>query len=997
MSAETVWHEYTTDDGTPYYINSETQESQWDPPSDGLLSPARDIDEDRSESPAALTNNYMDDTVVSDNAIVADSFVDDTLDNISALQVDQLQIDQVDPSSGPSSPQSQALEELGWVKYSTESGDPYYYNLAEQQTQWTIPEDVLDKEAELIASGKYEQGPMTGESTVSRRHAKSITAVDNAAIEYDYDRARLSPASFSPGFNKSLNPNSASSFKASSRGQGKVSFANATANALGESNGGAMKASDLDISAYDNLDQTTLVEARKSINPITLSKIRKRFRAASYTYGGVNWDKVFGQFDTSGDGALDAEEFFLAVRAGLKIPPREVTDRDVEIILQALDMNGDGKIDLIEFAAFLQEEDPKSEDQQLKRSIVGLRPAAAKSDFSTSNLTHSALMMVGGATPSLEKAKLAKEELEMQRRAREIAEKKKRGASARGWHSAKMATKILNVMPLKDRLNPRLESRGQRKANKTWTKAAHRLKIANAVQKMWKCTEVRHAAYEKVLGNVDQSQFSEVMKSYQVAHKRNKASHVTPAVMESLRKKLKSCSYTTNGPDYVKLFNIFDNDRTGKVTFHRWLQVMRKTCKFPKYMLNDGDVLEVFQTIAGHDESEHPNRFIDQAHLLKFIKTDVPAALSMSSQNNGKVSQAEVLMYVIDKAKKRLRQSAVNAKVTDWNTMFRLYDSDGSGGLDFNEFSRIFRVDLKLTKKELSDDELRLVFDFIDDDLNKTISAVEFSRFLHSGETERRFPVQGDDTLLLTSEMSGDIHRSHERQKVGGMGAHHVVAAKEDKARREHVKGVVEKIRKRARAYCYSTHGQDFGIVFGKFDKSHDAYISPDEFRVGARKIFKIPPLELTDKELLDVFKIIATNQNKKSQNQEEENEWIGKESFCSFLGKEDSATDEYAAAWEHTDEEKERKRVFQGFAQKVKARAYASHRSGQDLEQVFRMFDQDSSGTLTYNELNASIRRFLHIPEEEISRRDIMVIFKLLDKDRNGEVSIEEFLEALS
>lgn len=147
----------------------------------------------------------------------------------------------------------------------------------------------------------------------------------------------------------------------------------------------------------------------------------------------------------------------------------------------------------------------------------------------------------------------------------------------------------------------------------------------------------------------------------------------------------------------------------------------------------------------------------------------------------------------------------------------------------------------------------------------------------------------------------------------------------------------------------------------------------------------------------MDVFKIIATNQNKKSQNQEEENEWIGKESFCSFLGKEDSATDEYAAAWEHTDEEKERKRVFQGFAQKVKARAYASHRSGQDLEQVFRMFDQDSSGTLTYNELNASIRRFLHIPEEEISRRDIMVIFKLLDKDRNGEVSIEEFLEALS
>ncbi|GMI12707.1 hypothetical protein TrLO_g15691 [Triparma laevis f. longispina] len=982
--SEVVWYSYATDDGIPYYINSVTQESRWDPPteSDGIVSPTKSLTD---EDPTTLTNNFMNDTVISDNAVVADSFIDDTID----VDVSELQIDQFDTETGPSSPQTQALEALGWVKYTTDSGDPYFYNLQEQTTQWTVPEDVLEREAELISTGKYGQGPASTTTMGTRRHAKSVTAVDNPSIEYDYDRARLSPASFSPGFNNSLNPNSASSFRASSRGQGKVSFANATANALGDS---VMKASDLDISDYENLDQTAMTEARKGINPITISKIRKRFRAASYTFGGANWDKVFGQFDTSGDGALDAEEFFLAVRAGLKIPPREVTDRDVEIILKALDMNGDGKIDLIEFASFLQEEDPVPEDRLLKRSIVGLRPAASKSDFNTSTLTHSELMMVGGAKPSLEKAKLAKEELTMQRRAREIAEKKKRGASARGLHSAKMAAKILNVVPVKDRLDPRNAPRGQRKPNKTWTKQAHRLKIANAVQKMWKCTEVRHAAYEKLLGNVDKS-LSEAQKSYQIAHKQNKRSHVTPSIMESLRKKLKSYSYTTNGPDYVKLFNIFDNDRTGSVTFHRWLQVMRKTCKFPKYMLNDGDVLEIFQTIAGENKT-----FIDQVHLLKFIKTDVPAALSMSTENNGKVSQGEVLMYIIEKAKKRLKQSAYNAKVTDWNTVFKLYDSDGNGSLDYNEFSRIFRLDLKLTKKELHDDELKLVFNFIDDDMSQTISAVEFGRFLHSGESERRFPVVGDDTVYLTETvLKMDIHASHERQKVGRMSAHHVVAAQEDAQRKLHVKTVVEKIRKRARAYCYSISGQDFNVVFSKFDKSHDSYISPNEFRIGARKIFKIPPLELNDSEIMDVFKLIANNQKGENQEQEGEDEWISKDSFCNFMGKEDSSNDEYAAAWQHTDKEKERRRIFKSFGTKVKKRAYASHRSGQDFEAVFRMFDQDASGTLTYNELNTSIRRFLHIPEEELSRRDIMVVFKMLDNDRNGEVSIDEFLEALS
>jgi len=53
----------------------------------------------------------------------------------------------------------------------------------------------------------------------------------------------------------------------------------------------------------------------------------------------------------------------------------------------------------------------------------------------------------------------------------------------------------------------------------------------------------------------------EVQEAYTHAHKRNPNSKVTPAIMDILRKKLKSESYTPHGEDYVKLFRAFDNDR----------------------------------------------------------------------------------------------------------------------------------------------------------------------------------------------------------------------------------------------------------------------------------------------------------------------------------------------------------------------------------------------------------------------------------------------------
>ena len=150
------------------------------------------------------------------------------------------------------------------------------------------------------------------------------------------------------------------------------------------------------------------------------------------------------------------------------------------------------------------------------------------------------------------------------------------------------------------------------------------------------------------------------------------------------------------------------------------------------------------------------------------------------------------------------------------------------------------------------------------------------------------------------------------------------------------------------------------------------------------RKIFKIPPLELSDKEVNEIFAMIS-----------EKTDELGIETFSTFFGVEENSTDIFAAAWEHIDEEKEKNRVMNAFSTKIKKRAISSHK-GTDFEHVFKLFDRDGSGTLTMNEMSDAIRRFLRIPENVISRKEVMVVFRMIDTDSSGTITLSEFLTAL-
>eukprot|EP01045_Picozoa_sp_COSAG04_P029815 COSAG04_NODE_4995_length_1787_cov_1.034360_1_plen_419_part_00 len=76
----------------------------------------------------------------------------------------------------------------------------------------------------------------------------------------------------------------------------------------------------------------------------------------------------------------------------------------------------------------------------------------------------------------------------------------------------------------------------------------------------------------------------------------------------------------------------------------------------------------------------------------------------------------------------------------DWEELFKLYDADGGGTLDFDEFKQVVRKHGRISVRDINDIELRQVFDLIDEDGSDEIDGVEFSEWLLTPIAEEGTP-----------------------------------------------------------------------------------------------------------------------------------------------------------------------------------------------------------------------------------------------------------------
>jgi len=80
-------------------------------------------------------------------------------------------------------------------------------------------------------------------------------------------------------------------------------------------------------------------------------KIQSKLKAACY---GTTPQVLFSRWDKDGGGTLDHAEFKRLVRAGLKIPPRDLPDEDIALLIHALDDDDNGALSIAELADFVE-------------------------------------------------------------------------------------------------------------------------------------------------------------------------------------------------------------------------------------------------------------------------------------------------------------------------------------------------------------------------------------------------------------------------------------------------------------------------------------------------------------------------------------------------------------------------------------------------------------------------------------------------------------------
>ena len=79
----------------------------------------------------------------------------------------------------------------------------------------------------------------------------------------------------------------------------------------------------------------------------------------------------------------------------------------------------------------------------------------------------------------------------------------------------------------------------------------------------------------------------------------------------------------------------------------------------------------------------------------------------------------------------------------------------------------------------------------------------------------------------------------------------------------------------------------------------------------------------------------------------------------------------------------------MQVIRRKLTAISYGA--KGQDPGRLFKAYDRDGSGQLDFTEFKAAIRKGGHMTVAMISDDDLKRMFDSLDKDRSGDVGIEE------
>lgn len=158
------------------------------------------------------------------------------------------------------------------------------------------------------------------------------------------------------------------------------------------------------------------------------------------------------------------------------------------------------------------------------------------------------------------------------------------------------------------------------------------------------------------------------------------------------------------------LFSKYDDDGSGDLDFSEFSAAIRDDLSVSEDVLSDGDLKQMFGSIDADGSGE-----VDATEFSEWLLHDTPEDIRWRPM------------------KRKFEDTAgSHVQKVGWSLLFARYDTDGSGDLDFGEFSTAVRSDCGINQDVVSDEDLKRMFDAVDSDGSGEMDAQEFQEFIES-------------------------------------------------------------------------------------------------------------------------------------------------------------------------------------------------------------------------------------------------------------------------
>jgi Ca2+-binding EF-hand superfamily protein len=312
----------------------------------------------------------------------------------------------------------------------------------------------------------------------------------------------------------------------------------------------------------------------------------------------------------------------------------------------------------------------------------------------------------------------------------------------------------------------------------------------------------------------------------------------------------------------------------------------------------------------------------------------------------------------------------------NWFKIFRIFDTDDSGQMDFEELQTVIRATfpgLSIDPETVSESDVQMLWKAVDADGDATIAVAEFMAFMkrksgisHTKQTEYSKQFQAKKAAEARAAQglppleTGPIRRCATPEVTAGLvieAANGIHAA---------LVGYLE-----ARGIH---HGWDknFDRIFEKFDTDGSGMIDYEELRA---VVLDELHADLTEESVLGLWMALDSDASGA----------VNKGEFVSLLHRAE------IAQWPDPDDQ-----LLVDVVEKMNDAADKWHNAGGNFYKVFRKFDTDNSGVIDFPELSSLVRASfpgLNIPKREVSDNALKAFWKGMDADGSSDVTVAEFM----